>query len=180
MRLSAHGLYPTGGGSIEEGVYMAAAPIPLHQHAARLLANLLGWAAGPDLEAEEALDIQCGPKILTPDVVVLPFSLVEGPDRVVAARHVRLVAEVESQSSRRNDRFRKHQQYAKAGIPTYLLVDLTQLTVTWYGLALPSRYAIRGYAVGAEPLRLTEPFAVDIVPDDLVRRSAPPAGQVGT
>ena len=159
---------------------MAASPVPLHQWAARQLANLLNRAAEPDLGATGDIDIQCGSKILAPDVVVLPFSLVGGLNRVIDACHVMLVGEVESPSTRSNDRFRKWQLYAKAGIRAYLLVDLTPLTVTWYGLVEPNRYAIRGYALGVEPLRLTEPFAVDIVPDDLIRRTAPPTGQVGT
>jgi Uma2 family endonuclease len=158
---------------------MAASPVPLHQWAASQLANLLSGAAGPDLAAMWGFDIQCGRKILVPDVVVLPVSMV-GSRGPVAACHTVLVGEVESPSTRSNDRFRKWQLYAKAGIRTYLLVDLTPLTVTWYGLVEPNRYAIRGYALGTEPLRLTEPFAVDIVPDDLVRRTAPPTGQVGT
>jgi hypothetical protein len=80
------------------------------------------------------------------------------------------VVEIESPSSRRIDRFLKSQIYADAGIPTYLLVELRPPAATWYCLSEPGRYTILGSATDPDPLHLSAPFAVDIVPDDLVRR----------
>jgi len=156
---------------IDGGLHVTPAPIRLHQRVAYRLNRLLNDAAVPGLEAVETIDVQCGPDtVLEPDVIVLPSSVVEDPDRFAASRHVALVVEIESSSSRRVDRFLKRQIYADAGIPTYLLVELTLPAVTWYGLSGVGRYAIRGTATGTEALRLAEPFEVDIVPDDLVRR----------
>jgi Uma2 family endonuclease len=156
---------------IDGGLYVTPSPTPLHQRAAHRLCRLLDVAASPELEAVETIDVRCGPDtILEPDVVVLLSSVVGGPDRVIAARDVAMVVEIESPSSKRMDRTFKPQLYADAGIPVYLLVELKQPAVTWYRRSDVGGYTIAGSATGTEPLRLTEPFEVEIVPEDLVRR----------
>jgi Uma2 family endonuclease len=156
---------------IDGALLVSAAPAPLHQRAAGRLRSLLVTAAPPDLEAGGIIDVQCGPDTaLEPDVVVLSSSAVEEYAGIVPAEHVAMVAEIVSPSSRRIDRMLKPQLYADAGIPTYLLVDLQEPIVTWFGLSDAGGYTILRSATGTEPLRLTEPFEVEIVPEDLVRR----------
>jgi hypothetical protein len=50
------------------------------------------------------------------------------------------------------------------------LVELKPPTATWYRRTDLGAYTVAGSATGTEPLRLTEPFEVEIVPADLVRR----------
>jgi Uma2 family endonuclease len=156
---------------IDGGLHVTPAPTPLHQVAAGRLRTLLVSVAPPEWEAVEAVDVQCGKDtVLQPDVVALRAAAVFGSDRVVDAADVALVVEIVSPSSARMDRVLKPQLYADAGIPTYLLVDLKEPIVTWFGRSDAGGYTILGSATGTEPLRLTEPFEVEIVPADLVRR----------
>jgi Uma2 family endonuclease len=160
---------------IDGALLVSAAPAPLHQRAAGRLRSLLDAAAPPDLEAVETIDVKCGPDTaLEPDIVVLPSSAVEEYAGIVPAEHVAMVVEIMSPSSRRIDRLLKPQLYADAGIPVYLLVELKQPAVTWYRRSDVGGYTIAGSATGTEPLRLTEPFEVVIVPEDLVRRRTGP------
>jgi Uma2 family endonuclease len=156
---------------IDGALVVSAAPAPLHQRAAHRLCGLLNAAAPPGLEAVATIDVQCGPDTaLEPDVVVVSFSVFEEYDGIVPAEHVAMAVEIVSPSSRRIDRLLKPQLYADAGILAYLLVELKPPTVTCYRRTDLGGYTIAGSATGTEPLRLTEPFAVDIVPEDLVRR----------
>jgi Uma2 family endonuclease len=156
---------------IDGALLVSAAPAPLHQRAAQRLCSLLEAAAPPDLEAMETIDVKCGQDTaLEPDVVVLSSSAVEEYAGIVPPEHIAMVVEIASPSSKRMDRMLKPQLYADAGIPTYLLVELKPPTVTCYRRTDVGGYTIVGSASGDEPLRLTEPFEVEIVPEDLVRR----------
>ncbi len=156
---------------IDGGLHVTPAPTPLHQIAAGRLRTLLAAVAPPEWEAVEAIDVQCGrDTVLQPDVIGLRAAAAFGPDRVINAADVAVVVEIVSPSSARMDRVLKPQVYADAGISTYLLVELKQPTVTWYALSDAGGYSILGSAIGSGTLRMTEPFAVEIVPEDLVRR----------
>jgi Uma2 family endonuclease len=156
---------------IDGALHVSAAPAPLHQRAAGRLRSLLVAAAPPDLEAVGTIDVRCGPDTaLEPDVVVVSSAVVEEHDGIVPAEHVAMAVEIMSPSSRRIDRLLKPQLYTDAGIPTYLLVELKPPTATWYRWTDLGAYTVAGSATGTEPLRLTEPFEVEIVPEDLVRR----------
>jgi Uma2 family endonuclease len=166
-----------------DGALYVTAPSTLRLRAAFRLSSLLKWAAMPDLVAAESFRIQCAhDTVLEPDVIVLASAAMDGAEGVVAARHVALVVEIVSRSSTRVDQFLKSlklQIYVDAGIPTYLVVELTQPTVTWYARSEAGGYDNLGSAVGTEPLHLTRPFEVDIVPHDLVRRYAWPPDRAG-
>jgi len=72
-----------------------------------------------------SVDVQCGrDTVLCPDVVVLPSSVVDDPDRAVTADDVALVAEIAWPSAARIDWWLKPRLYADAGIPAYLLLEL--------------------------------------------------------
>jgi Uma2 family endonuclease len=144
---------------------------PLHQLAAGRLCSLLNAAGASGLEAVCTVEVQCGPAtVLVPDVVVLPSSVVDEPDRAVVAGDVALVAEIVWPAAARIDGVLKPRLYADAGIPACLLVELEGPTVTWFARSASGGYEQRGVATGDEELRVTEPFEVRVVPAALVRR----------
>jgi Uma2 family endonuclease len=156
---------------IDGGLHVTPAATPMHQRVARRLGALLNVAGeARELETLDSIDVDCGKNtVLRPDAVMLPAKLVEEGPRLVPAGLVALVAEVVSPSSARMDRVMKAQLYADAGIPHYLLVELDEPRVTWFGLAGSAVYEARGVATGAERLMLTDPVAVEIVPSTLLR-----------
>ena len=150
---------------------MTSSAAPIHQRVLRRLIALLNRAGEAyGLETLDSLDVDCGPEtVLRPDATVLPAVLTEGGPYPIPARHVRLVAEVLSRMTARVDRILKPRVYAEAGIPHYLLVELEEPRVTWFGLAGLGAYEVRGVAIGDERLVLAEPVAVEIVPSRLLR-----------
>jgi Uma2 family endonuclease len=106
-------------------------------------------------------------RFYVPDVVVVhPDARTREEERAAIA----LVVEVTSPSSPDtvlNDRETKPQQYAKAGIPLYLLAD--QELGSWSLHALASgwqRYQIAADGKFGEPIPLPEPFGFEIATDD--------------
>lgn len=87
----------------------------------------------------------------------------------VPAERVALAAEVVSRSSRSMDRFVKPAQYAQAGIPCYLRVELHPPHVVAYRLGADGLYEEAGRAEPGEVLMLTEPFPITIDPAALLR-----------
>ncbi len=110
---------------------MAAAESNVNRMAGSFLVGLLNtrradWAAGADLEVTLA---EVPPTVRRPDVVVAVNSAVTRdreplPPNRVFAHEVLLVAEVVSPTSVERDLVTKRREYALAGIPAYLLVDL--------------------------------------------------------
>jgi Uma2 family endonuclease len=106
-------------------------------------------------------------RFYVPDVVVVhPDARTKEEERAAIA----LVVEVTSPSSPDtvlNDRETKPRQYARAGIPLYLLAD--QELGSWSLHALASgwqRYQIAADAKFGEPIPLPEPFGFEIATDD--------------
>ena len=97
-----------------------------HNRLARMLANALDVAAGPDWNADTDFDVRLQDVPLTnrrPDVVVYRADTIDvTPTR---PEHVLLVAEIVSPGSETTDRIVKLDQYARAGIPFYWRVELT-------------------------------------------------------
>ncbi|MEV5599253.1 Uma2 family endonuclease [Streptomyces sp. NPDC052496] len=97
-----------------------------HNRLARILANALDAAAGPDWNADTGFDVRLQDVPLTnrrPDVVVYRSETLDlTPTR---PEHVLLVAEVVSPGSETTDRIVKVDQYAKAGIPFYWRIEQT-------------------------------------------------------
>lgn len=113
-----------------EGVpTMAPGERPRNRTAGTFLAGLLNadrreWVAVTDLDV--TMTSGARPTVRRPDVVVVRPEVArrsDGPGRVAAAE-VLFVAEVVSPSSVERDLVTKRREYAQAGIPAYLVVDL--------------------------------------------------------
>jgi Uma2 family endonuclease len=95
-----------------------------HNRMARLLANALEAAAGPDWNADTDFDVRLQDVPLTnrrPDVVVYRADTIDiTPTR---PEHVLLVAEIVSPGSETTDRIVKLSQYARSGIPFYWRIE---------------------------------------------------------
>ena len=99
------------------------------------------------------------------------------PDLLVARReHVGdspitapllLAVEVLSPSTRSVDLLLKHGVYAESGVAAYWVVDPRVPSVRAWRL-VDGAYVEAGAATGAEVLRVTEPFPVELVPQDLL------------
>lgn len=97
-----------------------------HNRLARILANALDAAAGPDWNADTDFDVRLQDLPLTnrrPDVVVYRADTIDiTPTR---PEHVLLVAEIVSPGSETTDRIVKPDEYARSGIAFYWRVELT-------------------------------------------------------
>jgi Uma2 family endonuclease len=143
---------------------------PLHQRVAGRLVDGLTHGLPRQLEAAQRVYVGCGTDtVLRPDVVVFPGALVERPEWVLPAARVPLVAEVASAGSLRVDSVLRRRLYADAGIAHYLLVELAEPRITWFGLGGSGAYEVRGVASGDQTLLLSEPVPVEIVPAALLR-----------
>ncbi|MFE5157621.1 Uma2 family endonuclease [Streptomyces sp. NPDC056697] len=95
-----------------------------HNRLARILANALEDAAGPDWNADTDFDVRLQDVPLTnrrPDVVVYRAETIDiTPTR---PEHVLLVTEVVSPGSETTDRIVKVDQYARAGIAFYWRIE---------------------------------------------------------
>lgn len=117
------------------------------------------------------------------EVVIAPFDwyLAEDtyfePDLLVVPRPTQLtqrfegvpllVVEVLSPSTRTADRVTKMDTYARAGAPHYWIVDPEAPDITAQTLE-GDRYREVGRAQGEEALRVTRPFAVEVIPARLI------------
>lgn len=136
-----------------------------HNRLARLLANALDAAAGPDWNADIDFDVRLQDVPLTnrrPDVVVYRADSIDiTPTR---PEHVLLVVEIVSPGSETTDRVVKPDQYARAGIGFYWRVELTVSGVpVVYSYVLDSasrRYRDGEVFTGA--VKAAVPFPVEI------------------
>lgn len=134
-----------------------------HQAVVSELAFALRTArSNSDLTVFAGLDVRLWPgNIRIPDVAVAR----RGGRRVnTPAADVLLVVEVTSPGNFRQDRIAKHGEYAEAGIPFYLRVDLhlgvEELTATLYELVDGAYTELAHAADGV--LRLTQPWPVEL------------------
>jgi Uma2 family endonuclease len=98
-----------------------------------------------------------------PDLVIVTMKQAMGPR---LSEPPLLAVEVMSQSSRYIDVGAKRREYARAGARHYWLVDLDTPAIE--ALTLDGdEYTVAATAKGAEPLTVTEPFPVTVVPDHL-------------
>ncbi|WP_101468310.1 Uma2 family endonuclease [Nocardia fluminea] len=136
-----------------------------HNRLARILANALDAAAGPDWNADTDFDVRLQDVPLTnrrPDVVVYRADTIDlTPTR---PEHVLMVVEVVSPGSETTDRIVKVDQYAKAGIAFYWRIE--QAT---NGVPLIYTYildpATRAYRTGdmfTGTVEVSAPFPVEI------------------
>src|SRR3984957_132329 len=132
---------------------------------ARLLANALDSAAGPDWNADTDFDVRLQDVPLTnrrPDVVVYRADTIDiAPTR---PENVLLAAEIVSPGSETTDRVVKLDQYANAGIPFYWRVELTptHIPVIYTYLLDSASRRYRGGDVYTGFVKATVPFPVEV------------------
>ncbi len=124
---------------VVEGVLVVAPrPMPFHQSAVTRLGYLINEKLADEYWALSEVEIVLSEAPLTvrsPDVVVVPSSLVETNPPRFHTGDVRLVVEVLSEGTRRTDQVTKFSEYAEAGIEHYWIVDLdSPVTLITYRL----------------------------------------------
>ncbi|MEU9174502.1 Uma2 family endonuclease [Streptomyces sp. NPDC048420] len=132
---------------------------------ARILANALDAAAGPEWNADTGFDVRLQDVPLTnrrPDVVVYRADTIDiTPTR---PEHVLLVAEVVSPGSETTDRIVKADQYAKAGIGFYWRIEqaATGVPLVYTYVLDPATKTYRDGDVFTGVLKVVAPFPVEI------------------
>ncbi len=136
-----------------------------HNRLARILANALDAAAGPDWNADTDFDVRLQDVPLTnrrPDVVVYRADTIDISPTL--PEHVLLVVEIVSPGSETTDRIVKFEQYARAGIPFYWRVELTLagIPVVYVYLLDSASRRYRDSEVFTGLVKATVPFPVEI------------------
>ncbi|MFE2931739.1 Uma2 family endonuclease [Streptomyces sp. NPDC059278] len=136
-----------------------------HNRLARILANALDAAAGPDWNADTDFDVCLQGVPLTnrrPDVTVYRAETIDlTPTR---PEHVLLVVEVVSPGSETTDRIIEVDQYAKAGIPFYWRVEqaATGVPIVYTYVLDPATKAYREGEMFTGTVKSTAPFSVTV------------------
>jgi Uma2 family endonuclease len=101
---------------------------------------------------------------LIPDLMIAPPEAPPNSEYELLSPGVLLVAEVVSLSSQRRDRDVKRRAYARGQVPLYLLIDrfASPPSVTLFSKPGPDRYAEQQTVPAGQPLRLPEPFGIDL------------------
>ncbi|MDQ1249861.1 MAG: hypothetical protein QG597_4238, partial [Actinomycetota bacterium] len=146
---------------------MTPAPGSDHQTLAMRLAALIDQTVrGTHLKVLSApYDVQLGPHVVEPDVIVAPKADFTAKDLPVPPL---LVVEVLSPSTRHLDRGRKRDLYAEAGVAHYWIVDPDVPSITTYELA-DGAYRQTAHVSGAQTLQVQHPFGLSLTPADLLR-----------
>lgn len=133
-----------GSAELVQGVLLMGPPESLaNRRAAARMSALLGLV--PGIEWVQEMDILLDgdalvPTVRCPDVVVLRAGAVDDVPRLDPA-DVLLVVEVVSQSSVETDWVTKRREYARAGIPAYLVVDRHAGRLVLFDRIVEGRYA---------------------------------------
>jgi Uma2 family endonuclease len=124
------------------------------------LAEQHGWIIHTNLTTH----IRATRERLIPDLMVAPKDAPQFADNELLAAGVLLAVEVVSPWSQRRDRQVKPRAYAQGGVPLYLLIDhlAAPPTVTLHSEPGQDNYARTQRATSGQPLRLPEPFGVDL------------------
>jgi Uma2 family endonuclease len=136
-----------------------------HNRLARLLANALDVAAGPDWNADIDFDVRLQDVPLNnrrPDVTVYRAETIDiAPTR---PEHVLLVVEVVSPGSETTDRIVKADQYARAGIQFYWRVEqaATGAPLVYTYVLDPAAGRYRDSEIFTDVVKLTVPFFVEV------------------
>ncbi|WP_312024870.1 Uma2 family endonuclease [Kibdelosporangium aridum] len=151
---------------VDGTLIMSPSPRPLHQRAvARVLAALAKVCPAGCEALPAPVDVW-----ITDDTVLIP-DVVVGRREAFTERALigapELVVEVMSPSSEHIDRFLKPARLATAGCPYYWLIDPREPSISCYALR-NGGYTLAAEARGTDPIHLTEPYTVTLVPEDLV------------
>ena len=163
---------------VYEGRVLVVSPAPGvgHQRASYRLHRALAQAAiaaGADVEVLEAVNVALpGGKLVVPDVVVVAAEAVGETTTRLPCEAILAVVEVVSPSTVSIDRAVKPAMHAEAGTPVYWRVEL-QGTPKIVACSLSrGRYVTRTTLVAGTPGRIARPFAVELDPAELTRRTA--------
>ncbi|MEW2194606.1 Uma2 family endonuclease [Streptomyces microflavus] len=136
-----------------------------HNRLARILANALDSAAGPDWNADTDFDVRLQDVPLTnrrPDVIVYRADTIDlTPTR---PEHVILVVEVVSPGSETTDRIATVDQYARVGIPFYWRIEQasTGVPIVHMYVLDPATRAYREGEVFTGAIKAAAPFSVTV------------------
>lgn len=136
-----------------------------HNRLARILANALEAAAGPDWNADTDFDVRLRDVPLTnrrPDVVVYRADTIDiTPTR---PEHVLLVVEIVSPGSETTDRIVKLSQYARSGIAFYWRIEqaATGTPLAYTYVLDPATATYRDADVFAGVVKVLAPFPVEV------------------
>lgn len=155
---------------VDGALVVTPSPDVVHEAASALLRFVLQSAYGPEYLVGGPIDIDLNPSYRTPDLVVIPMSLVGRRTRPIPPGDVLLVVEVVSPGSVTTDRITKPAQYAAAGIPAYWRLETDpDISLTAYRLPEGGTvYAEVGTWTRGQTAHLTEPLPVDVVLDQLL------------
>lgn len=151
---------------IVDGMVVVSPSAPKrHNRLARILANALDTAAGPDCNADTDFDVRLQDVPLTnrrPDVVVYRADTIDiTPTR---PKHVLLVVEVVSPGSETTDRIVKVDQYARAGIAFYWRIEQTAtgIPLVYTYVLDPAAMTYRDGEIFTGTVNVSAPFPVEI------------------
>jgi|SRR5581483_11263690 len=152
---------------IDGTLIVTPAPRHMHQRAVFELGRLLGDACPSDLEVLPApFDVALGSEtVLQPDLLVARRIDLTERDLPTAPL---LAVEILSPSTRLVDLNLKKARYEQAGCPSYWIVDPDAPEIVVWELR-DGRYIEATRAIGNESCTVTVPFALTVVPIDLVR-----------
>lgn len=144
-----------------------------HQDAELDLAYLLKQAARrAKLWLYLESDIVSGSDLFIPDIVILKVP--GGGRTTMDVRHAVLLGEIVSPGNRRKDVIDRPREYAAAGVPYFLRVDVRNRVPTIALFALfEGEYRPVAAAAAGTPFVMKEPFAFTIDPAELLGEEAP-------
>jgi len=149
---------------VDGTLLVSPAPTKLHQRAVGQLYLLLTAACPPELEVFLApTDYQpTSTRSLQPDLLVVSRS---DPGEAAVTTPLALAVEVLSPSSLSVDRVLKRELYEQAGVASYWVVDPAARTITVWTL---TGDVYGDPLVVTTPTQLESPFAVRLVPEELL------------
>jgi Uma2 family endonuclease len=163
---------------VYDGGILVVSPAPgiAHQRASYWLHRALAEAAaaaGVDAEVLEAVNVTLpGGKLLVPDVVVVDADAAARATTRISSEGVLAVVEVVSPSTVSMDRAIKPAMYAEARIPVYWRVEIQDAPKVVVCSLNRGRYVTRTTLTAGTTGRITRPFAVELDPAEMTRRTA--------
>ena len=163
---------------VYEGGVLVVSPAPgvAHQRASYWLHRVLAQAAaaaGADVEVLEAVNVALlGGKLLVPDVVVVAAEAADRATTRLPCEAILAVVEVVSPSTMSMDRAIKPGMYAEASIPVYWRVELQDVPTVVVCSLSRGRYVTRTTLTAGTRGRITRPFAVELDPAEITRRTS--------
>ncbi|MFC4021277.1 Uma2 family endonuclease [Micromonospora sp. GCM10011542] len=146
-----------------------------HQSVERELPYLLHRAARrAGLWVYPEINLVCGKDLFIPDIAVLQSS--GGGRSAVDVREAVLLGEIVSPGNRRKDVIDRPREYAAAGVPFFLRVDLRNrvLAMALYELVEQEYRPVSAAAAGSAFV-MRQPFEFSVDPADLLDEEAPTA-----